>query len=245
MEIAEKDLLPTTMGTEEIRATYSRGILERSFFSARVFEARTLANFRDTCQAFADGTINEAECRELMLRHLDAIGYSSEGRGLQNLASRKRLELVLETQRKMAASAAQAAADTPATLMMYPAWRLERYEGRSLPRQDWMRRWAAAGLACGFQGACRNEMVALKNSPIWERLGAGAGGFRDAVGNPYPPFAFGSGLAWTDVPAEEAEALGLDVSGTGPADANLSPGEDEIRRALEGLDGFDVSVTAE
>ena len=52
-------------------------------------------------------------------------------------------------------------------------------------------------------------MVALKSSPIWQALGDGAGGFRDTLGNPYPPFAFGSSYAWVHVDRLEARELGL------------------------------------
>ena len=71
------------------------------------------------------------------------------------------------------------------------------------------RRWAAAGNATAWQGACRDDLVALKSSPIWAALGEGAGGFKDAIGNPFPPFAFGSGMTWQRVSRDEAAELGL------------------------------------
>ncbi|MBR2939389.1 MAG: hypothetical protein IKC15_05980, partial [Kiritimatiellae bacterium] len=80
---------------------------------------------------------------------------------------------------------------------------------RKVPRDDWDRRWAAAGAATGWQGACSDDYVALKDSPIWAALGEGAGGFRDAIGNPFPPFAFGSGMSWARVSRAEAAELGL------------------------------------
>jgi hypothetical protein len=46
-------------------------------------------------------------------------------------------------------------------------------------------------------------MCALKTSPIWQALADGAGGFEDTLGSPYPPFAFGSGMAWVNVRRSE------------------------------------------
>jgi len=51
-------------------------------------------------------------------------------------------------------------------------------------------------------------MIALKNSDIWDRLGD-SNTFPDALGNPYPPFAFNSGMGVEDVSRTEAEQLGV------------------------------------
>ena len=144
----------------------------------------------------------------------------------------------LAGQTMMAASAARINNQTQATLMLWPARELVRFEGRAKPRQDWAARWRAAGAAVDLIGAAENRMVALKSSPIWRELGNGAGGFRDTRGNPFPPFAFGSGLDWEDVDAEECSDLGL----TSPGDQNvetptLSPGERDIAEAIKRLGG--------
>ena len=124
-------------------------------------------------------------------------------------ASEARLDFVMKTQRRMAQSLGQLAAQTPGVLKAFPAWRLIRRGTRHVPRDDWDRRWIAAGAETGWQGACREDYVALKDSPIWAALGQGAGGFRDAIGNPFPPFAFGSGMGWVAVARDEAKELGL------------------------------------
>ena len=124
-----------------------------------------------------------------------------------NLAEAR--DLIVKTQRRMAQSLGQLAAQTPGQIARYPAWRLVRGGSRKVPRDDWDRRWAAAGAATGWQGACSDDYVALKDSPIWAALGEGAGGFRDAIGNPFPPFAFGSGMTWQRVGRDEAAELGL------------------------------------
>lgn len=124
-------------------------------------------------------------------------------------ASEARLDFIAKTQRRMAQSLGQLAAQTPGVLKDFPAWRLVRRGTRQEPRDDWDRRWIAAGSAIGWKGACKDDYVALKNSPIWAALGDGAGGFRDTIGNPFPPFAFGSGMGWIAISRAEAAELGL------------------------------------
>ena len=123
-------------------------------------------------------------------------------------ASEARLDFVMKTQRRMAQSLGQLAAQTPGQVRRYPAWRLVRGGTRREPRNDWEARWLAAGNATGWQGACKDDLVALKDSPIWGALGD-PGIFRDAIGNPFPPFAFGSGMTWQRVSRDEAAELGL------------------------------------
>ena len=110
----------------------------------------------------------------------------------------------------MAASAADVNAQNEATVYTVPAWELKRFGQRRVPR-DWQQRWKAAGDATGWVGAIRDSdvMVALKNSPIWQALGDGVGGYNDTLGNPYPPFAFDSGMAWVGVDRSECIKLGL------------------------------------
>ena len=169
----------------------------------------------------------------------------------RNPASIKRLDLIVDTQRQMAASVANIAAETPATLEEWPAQELTRFVGRGAPRADWAARWAAAGDAVGWVGAAKDaggfpdwRMVALKTSPIWQALGDGAGGYRDTLGNPYPPFAFGSGLAWADVSRDEAIELGLiqpEEQVPAPTAPSLSPSEEDIADAVSRL-GFDNDI---
>lgn len=145
--------------------------------------------------AYNAGEINLAELRERV-----ASVYE---------ANEPRIDFIAQTQRRMAQSLGQLAAQTPGVLKAFPAWRLVRRGTRMDPRNDWNHRWAAAGSATAWQGACKDGFVALKGSPIWAALGEGAGGFRDAIGNPFPPFAFGSGMGWVAVARNEAAALGL------------------------------------
>ena len=51
-------------------------------------------------------------------------------------------------------------------------------------------------------------MIALKDDPVWEQLGS-SDLFDDGLDNPYPPFAFNSGMDVQDVDRDEAIKLGL------------------------------------
>ena len=232
-----KELLPTSLGSDEIREQIAREILQRSIFSARMESARYLAKVREVCAQIAAGEINQADARLKLVTLLEQMGHSpQDGGGLANPASIRRLNLVIDTQRQMAASVAVLSEQTEATVAMWPAWELTRLETRAVPRPDWDRRWAAAGLACGFKGALKDRFIALKSSPIWQELGNGAGGYRDTLGNPYPPFAFSSGMDWIEVDRDECIALGLvreDDEISAPSLASLTPGERDIAEAVE------------
>ena len=245
-----KDLLPTSMGSEEIRRNVAADILRRSVFSARMESARYLARVREVCAQMLEGRISQADARNVLGGILERMGLSpQDGGGLANPASIRRLDLIVETQTQMAASVAQLQEQTPAVTAMWPAWELTRLEGRAMPRGDWPQRWDAAGRAVGFDGVSRDygRMVALKSSPIWQALGDGAGGFRDTLGNPYPPFAYGSGMGWVDVTREECEALGLDMSSaeafSPPEQPSLAPDREELARVAEKW-GFDYDEIA-
>ena len=233
-DILAKKTLPTHLSSAEIRKTISREIRARSIFSARTTNASYLSEMKKVLAEFADGKLNAAAAREKLLKRLDLLGYEAaptDTDTLRALDSQIRLNLILDTNRDMVASVAQVQSQSPETIDLYPAWKLERYDAVSRPRPDWQLRWRAAGDSVGWEGAVKGQYVALKSSPIWAALGNGVGGFNDTLGNPYPPFAFSSGMAWTDVDADTAEQLGLDVSAAGAdatRDASLAPNPKEL-----------------
>lgn len=237
-DILAKAILPTHLSSEEIRESWAAEIRRRSIFSARTAEADYLRRLREICAEVAEGRMDNATARKYLRAKLDETGYDPDAagdEGIRNMASRRRLDLILDTQRKMAHSAALVAAETPESLDQFPAWRLERYGSRRIPRQDWAARWKAAGDACVWEGASKSQMAALKASPIWQALGDGAGGYRDTLGNPYPPFAYGSGMDWTPINREDAAALGLYGDGKAPPKPTLTPGRKEIADTIERL----------
>ena len=241
-----KDLLPTSLGSDELRSSIASDILRRSVFSARMESARYLARIREVCAQVSEGSINQATARARLLETLSQMGHSPlDGGGLANPASIRRLNLIVDTQRQMAASVSRIQTQTPGTLAAYPAWELTRLVDKHVPREDWPARWRNAGESIGWEGALKDRFIALKTSPIWQALGDGAGGFRDTLGNPYPPFAYSSGMAWVAVDRETCERLGL--SGPEPEtvpSASLSPAEKDIADAASRL-GFTLEDLAE
>lgn len=242
-----KELLPTSLGSAEIREQIAADILRRSVFSARMEDARYLAKIREVATFLLEGRISQADARNALEGILDQMGHAmSDGGGLTNPASIRRLNLILETQTQMAASVAQLEEQTDDVVVLWPAWELMRLEDRRAPRPDWAARWNLAGESVGWQGALPTHvggrMVALKGSPIWAALGQGVGGFRDTLGNPYPPFAYSSGMGWEDVGRDECEALGLVKPGAKidnpQSSTSLAPDLAQLREAAERY-GFD------
>ena len=237
-----KELLPTSLGSEEIREQIATDILQRSIFSARMESAHYLKRLREVCTQILTGEINNATARADLLSLLEQMGHSPlDDGGLMNPASIRRLNLILDTQRQMATSVALLSEQTEATVWLYPAWELSRRETRRVPRDDWADRWQAAGDAVGWESALMlrgitgSRMIALKSSPIWAALGSGAGGYTDTLGNPYPPFAYNSGLDWDEVDRDECISLGLitaDEDIASPGSQSLSPGGKDIQEAI-------------
>ena len=149
--------------------------------------------------AYIAGELNESEARDAIRERANYLATAPESR----------LNLILSTQKRRAQSIGQLMAQDSVQRELYPAWRLTRRAWRMVPRKDWPQRWAAAGAAVGFEGALMGDFVALKSSPIWAALGRGEGGFKDVLGDPFPPFAFGSGMGWVRVSREECMELGL------------------------------------
>lgn len=204
---------PTALDTAGIRARWSQRLREQALFSARM----TLQGYLDRVQAVlmqvADGTLDASAARIALTDKLAELGYTPEpgtAGTLKDARTLARLNLVLKTNRQTAASLAQLAeSEDPQVAALFPAWELASGGYRKQHRTDWPQRWKAAGERVAWRGASRTKMVALKSSPIWQALGDGAGGFRDTLGNPYPPFAFGSSYEWVPVDRLEARELGL------------------------------------
>ena len=140
--------------------------------------------------------------------------------GLEDITSIPRLGMIYDMQNSMASGFATWKLDqNEGALALWPAYRFGQSTAKN-PRDGWPARWAAAGGAVGWAGAARDEMVALKTSPIWSAL--------SRFGTPWPPFDFGSTRELEDVDREEAIALGL----IGP-DEVPSGGEEGFNDKLE------------
>ena len=215
MTLAERILaktpLPTHLDSATIRARVAQQIREQAFFSAQMTLGGYLKDLQRLLAAYADGQMDASQVRIRARAKLNELGFSTVATGLQDPRSPARLNLILKTNEQMAAGMAQRdlGAD-PLLAKAFPAWELVSGGYRRVHRTDWPRRWQAAGDAVAWRGALKGKrMVALKTSPIWAALGQGAGGFKDTLGNPYPPFAFGSSYEWSELSILEAQDLGL------------------------------------
>jgi hypothetical protein len=258
-----REVFETDLGSAELRG-FSRELLNRSIFSARVTNAEFLSEVATAVDDILAGKTNMAQGRWVLQRKLKQLGYDpmlgfpgdmanippAEAGSLQDLSSTQRLDLIIETNVRMASNYAQhLAGNTPYALRAYPAWELVRRFVRDVPRGSpesksigWPQRWADAAEAVNDEGVLERvravpDMVARKDSPIWQALGDGAGDYTDTLGNPYPPFAFRSGMAWQPVRRDRCVSLGLITGDESPrrTDAQLSPGEREVRAAFEKL----------
>lgn len=240
-----KALLPTSLGSEEIRSSIAADILRQSVFSARMESARYLAQVRTVCAQVAGGGMSVADARMVLKRTLRNLGHdTANARGIADPASRRRLDLIVKTRSAMAANAARVNAQDESTVYTVPAWELLRFGQRRVPR-DWQQRWKAAGDSVGWVGASRDfgSLIALKDSPIWQALGDGAGGYRDTLGNPYPPFAFNSGMAWAGVDRRECIRMGLmsaDYHPGVPQKVGIAPTREELAEASQRA-GMDIA----
>ena len=208
----------TDLSSIQLKKAWPERIKDEAIFSARTTLKSYVDMIRKRLVDVATRAVIPDEAERMLRRTLEEVGYSPQtgfpdNRGrvppatpgsITDLSSSRRIQLILDTNVKQARSLGQiASSENPVFLMTNPAWKLTRTGARKKPRGDWKRRWAEAGAACGWKGAVRTQMVALKTSPIWEQLGQGAGGDRDCIGTAYPPFAFGSGLAWVNVGRRE------------------------------------------
>lgn len=202
----------TTEPSKSIKSSWTEEIKARSVFSARTTSQKYIEAIKKELADVAARNITPQQAELKLKKTLEGLGYSPEegfrdGKvppakpgEMRDLSSSRRIQLILDTNIKQAISLGQmAVSENPLTMMATPAWELRRMGARKKPRGDWKRRWQAAGDKCGWKGALKKKMIALKISPIWQALADGAGGFQDTLGSPYPPFAFGSGLAWAGV----------------------------------------------
>lgn len=199
-----------------------------------------------------------------------SLGYDSEAGGfpedldippaergsLKDLASTARLKLVTETQVRQAFGFGQYKQGlSGAAANSFPCWELVRIYPRRIergfkpgpkgtivedPDNDWPARWSAAG-GDFYDGG---RMIAPKDSDVWQNLGDGMGGYDDTLGNPYPPFAFNSGMGVEEIDREEALRLGVieegdevatdDVAFNEGLEVNAEQFDEDFLKALQG-----------
>lgn len=232
---AVRAVMPTSMGSDELQRL-NADILRASFFSARTLLEDYLRRAKQVIgellaprrvtrideQLGVEVTVTEglnlAYARSELQALLDRLGYVPEEEQagtIQDLRSDARVNLVLRTNLQIAQGYGwwRQGMD-PGVIEAFPAMEMVRVQGVKEPR-NWRVRWDAAARTVRDWSAMRaaadhGRMAARKDSPLWQALGDGAGGFEsDALHNPYPPFAFNSGMDVQDVTYQDAVAIGL------------------------------------
>ena len=156
-------------------------------------------------------SISPAQVRAKMKRMLAALDYQpnpAQRGGLLDLSSDKRINLIIDTQLKMARGYGNwRQAQDPTVLDLWPADELYRAMARK-ERRDWASTWNEARSRLGARTSATlaldpelGPFVALKNDPIWAAI--------SRFGNPYPPFDYMSGMRVRDVDRASAQALGV------------------------------------
>ena len=223
-----KAVLPTSLSSREIQEQLSADIRRQSFYSARTMKADYLNDFARMVKNLVSGDmVEDHDTGELRKRgkaegfnpslvrtraqnFLKESGYEpdpSEAGSLTDLSSDKRVDLIIDTQTKMAQGYARhEAAQDPDILADFPADEMYRQRQSKVAR-DWDVVWntkrrelgdaTSASLATSKDG----PFVALKNDPIWTAI--------SRFGNPYPPFDYGSGMWVRDADDALAERLGV------------------------------------
>jgi hypothetical protein len=211
-----RDLLPTSLGSAELRDALAADIRARSVFVSRGANAIYLSEVKRVIDAMSAGEMNLADGRLAIMEVLRATDYTPEGgfpetpagqvppavRGtLQDLSSRRRIEFVIRTQLALVRGRGEQLRGRERA-RQFPAWELVRLGARNVPR-DWQSRWQIAGgtLVGG-------RMIALQGDPIWGELGA-SGNFEDALDVDFPPFAFNSGMGWRPIPRGMVARFGV------------------------------------
>ena len=176
------------------------GLRDRAFFSSRVESATFLHATRGMAALVADGQLSESEMRRNLREILRDEGYqpkAGEAGTLKDLFSRKRLDVIIDTNVRQAQGyVRQLESTTPGALAAFPAQELVRVRHSKSPRNDWPQRWEDAG---GKFYAGR--MCALKNDPVWINI--------SRFDVPWPPFDFGSGMGAEELSREAAVELGI------------------------------------
>jgi hypothetical protein len=223
-----KAVLPTTLSSSDLQQQLTADVRRQSFFSARTTQAGYLDEAHKMIQNLVSGDtvadpatgelrprgagegFNPSLVRTRMQNFLKDLGYTpdtgTEGT-LTDLSSDKRVDLIIDTQTKMAQGYARhEAAQDPDVLADFPADEMYRQRASKKPR-DWDITWNTARESLGSATTAslatspNGPFVALKNDPIWTAI--------SRFGNPYPPFDYSSGMWVRDADDALAARLGV------------------------------------
>lgn len=235
----DRTVLPTMLNSAEIRQQLDAATRRQSVFSAtNMFvdyldqvKADVESIINPTTQQRADRVtpenpqgnvstgLDQATARLRQKELLQRLGYApaiGEAGTIKDLSSDARINLVLKTNTETMRGAGQfILSQSDEMLVTNPAWELFRLKDPRDPKakRNWTARWEIAAAAAGDTDALRvfaqtGRMIARKDSPIWNEIGSSTN-FDDGLDNPFPPFAFNSGMDVRDIGYREAVAIGL------------------------------------
>jgi hypothetical protein len=187
-------LIPTELRTK-LLSVLPAELKERMFWSSTVESAKALDRMGNSIDEILAGNSTRDAERSMLKRVADELGFGN--------LSDARLNLILDTNVQLAEGYGSfTQGQDQGILDTWPAQELVRVNVPRKPR-DWPDRWEEAGgeLVDG-------RMVAAKDDDIWDELGS-PDLFEDGLGNPFPPFAFNSGMDVRDVSRSDAVRLGV------------------------------------
>lgn len=212
-------------------------IRERSFFMAGISNAEILDLFKREQERLIGNKISPQEYRRALREGLDKLGYRApmgKDGTIKDLASFQRQNLVMETNRRLAAGYANYQTQLEQR-DLYPAKQMVRLTLRREPR-DWNARWKEAAKQLPQDGTYNvSKKAALVDSPIWSAI--------SRFGVPYPIYDYNSGMGDKMLSREEAAAIGIQAPAVPPLvtpdsfNANLQAvprvKDEVVMRALE------------
>ena len=191
--ITQRVNLPTGKSSSRISAEIPPEIRAKAFFSARVAEAHILERFREISDRYSSGEISRDEARHLLRQYATAHGKDDGSKGLRNLASTARLNLILDQNAKMARAVGRyETMHSPANLKMFPYVIYRASVGSKSPRDSHHK----------YDG-----MVIDKRDP-WLRTH-------------WPPWEFGCNCDLSNCSAKKAAALGTIKPLSKPEDVKI------------------------
>jgi hypothetical protein len=241
-----RGVLPLSLSTAQARDQLSRDIRRNSVFSARTTNAIYLHAVKQRVERLIQGGANNdlGQIRLELKQELQRLGYTpqkgfpgdealgippAEPGSLRDLSSDRRLNLMLDTQRKLMAGAAQKArGEEGSRARQFPYWELIRIIPRKVERgtpeshsKGWKERFEEVGGHVVKDAQGRRRMLARKGSRVWYALGDSKR-FGDALDTDHPPFAFESGIGWGEVHWREAQELLPDDKPEEPQDGKVT-----------------------
>jgi hypothetical protein len=170
-----------------------------------------LRAFVDALNEYINGSVDLATARLKLQDKLTELGYEAppgEEGEITDLSSDVRLNMMLRLNAQIAEGYGYwKQRQEPVLLAHWPAQELIRVAPREKTRDQgplpWRERWKMAG-GKFFDG----RVIAPMNDEVWNNLGSRKL-FDDSLGNPYPPFAFNSGMGVRAIDRSEATELGV------------------------------------